>query len=152
MSLPQPSNPSSPCLSCASEQRHVKPRYPLHKVAELLEVDEVTFRLWLREGGIPLEDGRRIRINYVPLGVRNKVFLKEEVERVFRELEAAGVELASANSLDLLDEDERAEHRPERAIGLRPNELRHASSSNACRSDRAHRDHGASRGRSGVKR
>jgi transposase-like protein len=86
---------------------YLRERYSLKKVCEILDCDEVTLRRWLREGGVPLEDGRRVKISFIPLGVRNKVFLKEEIDRVWRELKAAGEEIAMADVLDFPAEDER---------------------------------------------
>jgi hypothetical protein len=96
-------------VSSGLTPEYLRERYSLKKVCEILDCDEVTLRRWLREGGVPLEDGRRIKISFIPLGVRNKVFLKEEIDRVWRELKAAGEEMAMADVLDFPAEDERRE-------------------------------------------
>jgi hypothetical protein len=90
---------------------HLKPRYSIQKVCEIFDVDEVTLRRWLREGGVPLEDGRRIKLPFIPLGLRNKVFLKEEVERVFLELVAAGDNMVMADVIDFPVEERRPPRR-----------------------------------------
>jgi transposase-like protein len=89
-------------------QGHLKLRYPFRRVCKIFGVHPDTLHRWLREG-IPIGNGRKIRIHYVPLGPRRKEFEIEEVERVYQELRASSVE--EADVLDFPDESDRDERR-----------------------------------------
>lgn len=45
--------------------------------------------------GVPLPNGDRVNIAFIPLGPRKTVFAKDEVERVWQALQAAGAEMGS---------------------------------------------------------
>jgi len=71
---------------------HLKPRYSFSKVCEIFEIHESTLRRWMKEG-VPLADGRKTLMQFIPLGPRKTVFEKDEIERVYREMrEASGEE------------------------------------------------------------
>ena len=72
---------------------HLKQRYSFNKVCEIFEVHETTLRRWMKDG-VPLPNGENVRLPFIPLGPRKTVFEKEEVERVFQAMKAAGRELA----------------------------------------------------------
>lgn len=70
---------------------HLKPRYSFNKVCEILEIHQTTLRRWMKEG-VPLADGRKIPMRYVPLGPRKIVFERDEIERIYREMREATIE------------------------------------------------------------
>lgn len=100
---------------------HTKMRYSLRKTARIFGCHDDTFRDWLREGGIPLPNGDRVVIEFVPLGVRKIEFEQEEVERVYQELKARGREMLADILAFPEDEAERDERRA-RASARRANQ------------------------------
>jgi hypothetical protein len=81
---------------------HLKPRYNFRKVCRIFNVHEDTLKAWLRDG-VPLANGKRIRLRYVPLGPKKKEFECDEVERVYQEMCASTVEDGDADVLEFPD-------------------------------------------------
>ena len=98
---------SSLALAVEPELQHTKETYPERKVCELLgrerPLHKKTLRRYAREG-IRLPDGRRIYPRPIPLGGGRYVYEVDEVERVWRELKAAGAEIAEGVEDDLAEE------------------------------------------------
>lgn len=86
-------------------QRHLQPRYNLRKVCRVFNIHRNTLNSWIKDG-VPLANGRRTRLPYVPLGPRKKEFECEQVERVYQELCASAAE-EEGDVLSFPDEDER---------------------------------------------
>lgn len=87
---------------------HLKLRYSFLKVCEIFEVHPDTLRRWMRDG-VPLSNGERVRIHFIPLGPRRTVFERDEVERVYQLLRASSI---NADVLPFPEEDgERDERR-----------------------------------------
>ena len=84
-------------LENEAELQHTKETYPERKVCQLLggekPLHKKTLRRYTREG-IRLPDGRRIYPRPIPLGGGRYVYEVQEVERIWRELRAAGAEMA----------------------------------------------------------
>ena len=76
------------CAACANLLGHLKPRYSSRRVQRLFGIHEDTLRSWLRNG-VPLLNGRRARLSFVPIGTRKTEFEVDEVERVYQMMKAA---------------------------------------------------------------
>ena len=97
---------------------HLKPRYSKRKVCRIFNVHRDTLDAWIRDG-VPLANGRRTRLRYVPLG-RRKEFECDEVERVYQELCASTVEEDDGDLLAFPDEEDRDERRARKRETIKP--------------------------------
>jgi hypothetical protein len=103
-------------LNAVKLPEHTKARYSLRKVARIFNVAESTFKEWLRAGGVPLPDGTRIRMYFIPIG-RKIEFEVDEVERVYQLLREFSVSGAAFDFDDVSDDtrDERPRRVPRSA-------------------------------------
>jgi hypothetical protein len=60
---------------------HLKPRYSFRETCATFGVHEKTLRAWMKRG-VPLPNGRHARLTYFRLGMRNTVFLQEDIDRI----------------------------------------------------------------------
>ncbi len=87
---------------------HLRQRYSFAKVCKIFNCSSETLMEWIRHG-VPLRDGRRVRLECIPLGARRIEFECDEIERVYKLLKSAGV--VEADILDFPDEDVREQRR-----------------------------------------
>ncbi len=63
------------------EYEHLKPRYDFRETCAIFGVHAKTLRVWMKRG-VPLPNGERIRLPFVPLGMRNTILHQEDVDRI----------------------------------------------------------------------
>ena len=76
--------------TCTPTLGHKQPRYKFPTVCRIFGVHEDTLRDWMKRG-VPLRDGTRMRIAFLPLGLRKIEFEVAEVERVYQALRGSSL-------------------------------------------------------------
>lgn len=60
---------------------HLKPRYVFEEARAIFGVHAKTLRAWMKRG-VPLPNGQRVRLPYIPIGMRKTFFFQEDVHRI----------------------------------------------------------------------
>lgn len=93
-------------LSLSPDNGHTKPRYTFNRVCMIFGIHRDTLYRWLRDG-VPLANGQRIKMHFIPVGKIGKEFEVDEIERVYQAMRASSIE----NVIIFPDEEDRPEHR-----------------------------------------